>query len=54
MLKVPDTTLTMSFPRAALKRFNDSVPSTPAPTDYDPKDVNRARGSYAPEVRAQR
>ncbi len=44
----------MSFPRAAVKRFNETSSATPAPTDYDPKDPTRARGSYAPEFRAQR
>ncbi len=44
----------MSFPRAVVRRFNESVSSTPAPTAYDPKDVAKGKGSYAPEFRAQR
>ncbi len=44
----------MSFPRAALRRFNESSAETPAPSDYDPKDISRAKGSFAPQQRAQR
>ena len=29
----------MSFSKAAVKRFNDEVPDTPGPMDYDPKNL---------------
>lgn len=41
------------FGRAPIKRFNDLIPDTPAPSDYDVKEVQAKKGGV-PIVKASR
>ena len=41
------------FGRAPVKRFNDAIPATPAPSDYDVKEVQGKKGGV-PNLKSSR